>query len=114
MSPEPKALKSYKSAILERLAPPMAFTTHTPQALARKDQLALYLKELPTDISLIEYWLAREAQRPQLAKMAFDFLCIPAMSVRYERVFSSCLKQTTPHSSRLSRELLWYEECLKN
>ena len=55
---------------------------------------------------LIEYWLAREAQWPQLAKMAFDFLYIPAISLEYKRVFSSCLKQTTPYSSRLSGVLL--------
>jgi len=57
-------------------------------------------------VPLIEYWLARETQWPQLAKMAFDFLCIPAISSECERVFSSCSKQTTPYSSRLSGVLL--------
>jgi hypothetical protein len=34
-----------------------------------------------------------------------DFLAIPAMSSECERVFSSA-KQTTPESSKLSRDLL--------
>jgi hypothetical protein len=46
--------------------------------------------------------------------MAYDFLVIPAMSSECERVFSSCVKQTTPKSSRLSGEILWHQECLKN
>jgi hypothetical protein len=46
--------------------------------------------------------------------VAYDFLCIPAMSSECERVFSSCAKQTTPESSRLSGDMLWHQECLKN
>jgi hypothetical protein len=46
--------------------------------------------------------------------MAFDFLAVPAMSSECERVFSSCAKQTTPESSRLSGLILWHQECLKN
>ena len=46
--------------------------------------------------------------------MAFDFLAVSAMLSEYERVFSSCAKQTTPESSRLSGLMLWHQECLKN
>jgi hypothetical protein len=46
--------------------------------------------------------------------MAYDFLAILDMSSECERVFSSCAKQTTPKSFRLSGEMLWYQECLKN
>ncbi len=46
--------------------------------------------------------------------MAFDFLAIPAMSSECERVFSSCAKETTPESSRLTGQMLWHQECLKN
>jgi hypothetical protein len=45
--------------------------------------------------------------------MAFDFLPIPAMSSKYERVFLSCVKETTPESSRLSGPMLWHQEYLK-
>jgi hypothetical protein len=62
----------------------------------------------------MEYWLEKEAQWPELARMAFDFLCIPAMSSECERVFSSCAKQTTLKSSRLSGRMLWHQECLNN
>ena len=79
------------------------------------DELALYLQEPLTDIlGLIEYWRLREADWPHLAAMAYDFHSISAMSLEYERVFSSCGKMTTPESSRLLGKTLWYHECLKN
>jgi hAT family C-terminal dimerisation region len=115
-TPEPEPPKAFKATVLERLAPPLSgnTTTKAPRASSRKDQLALYLEEPLTDKPLLLYWLDKQAQWPQLAKMALDFLSIPAMSSECERVFSSCSMQTTPHSSRLTAELLWKQECLKN
>jgi hypothetical protein len=54
----------------------------------------------------MEYWRSKEKDWPELAQMAYDFLAILAMSPEYERVFSSCSKQTTAQSSRLSGETL--------
>ena len=65
-------------------------------------------------MGVMEYWRSRESEWPQLASMAFDFLAIPPMSSECERVFSSCVKQTTPESSRLTGRMLWHQECLKN
>ena len=80
-----------------------------------KDELFLYLAEpLTNHLGLMEYWKSREAQWPHLAQMAYDFLLILAISSKCERVFSSCAKQTTPESSRLSGEMLWHQECMKN
>jgi hypothetical protein len=80
-----------------------------------KDELYLYLAEPPTNLlGVMEYWKARESEWPHLAKMAYDFLSIPAMSSECERVFSSCAKMTTSESSRLSGKSLWHHECLKN
>jgi len=86
-----------------------------PKPSGRKDELDLYLKEPPrADIGVMEYWRAYESSWPNLTRMAFDFLAIPAMSSECERVFSSCAKETTPESSRLSGLMLWHQECLKN
>jgi hypothetical protein len=65
-------------------------------------------------MGFLEYWRAWEANWTHLALMAFDFMSIPAMCSKCERVFSSCGKVTTPESSRLSGETLWHLECLKN
>jgi hypothetical protein len=74
-----------------------------------KNELFLYLAEPLTDyLGLMEYWKSREAQWPHLAQMVYDFLLILAMSSECERVFSSCVKETTPESSRLSRRMLWH------
>jgi hypothetical protein len=54
----------------------------------------------------MDYWRSKESEWPQLTSMALDFLAVPAMSLEYERVFSSCAKQTTPESSRLSGRML--------
>jgi hAT family C-terminal dimerisation region len=80
----------------------------------REDQLALYLDEPLSQMGVMDYWRSREFEWPQLAKMAFDFLAVPAMSAECERVFSSCVKLTTPEISRLPGRLLWHQMCLKN
>jgi len=68
-----------------------------------------------TSIPVMDYWRAKESEWPQLVSMAFDFLAVPVMSSECERVFSSCVKQTTTlESSRLIGRLLWHQECLKN
>ena len=80
-----------------------------------KDEFYLYLAKPPTNLlGVIEYWKARESKWPHLAKMAYDFLSIPAISSEYKRVFSSCAKLTTSESSRLLGKSLWHYECLKN
>jgi hypothetical protein len=112
-SPEPKILMSYLEDILNQMAPSNLSRPVRPTRL--KDELFLYLAEPPTDLlGVAEYWKARESEWPHLAKMAYDFLSIPAMSSECERVFSSCAKLTTPESSKLSGKTLWHYECLKN
>lgn len=111
-SPEPEKI-SYLNSILNKVAPSTLSRATRPSRT--KDQLALYLEESCIDsLGVMEYWRSREHLWPQLARMAFDFLAVPAMSSECERVFSSCAKQTTLESSRLTGILLWHQECLKN
>jgi hypothetical protein len=111
-SPEPEKT-SYMESILNQMAP--SGSSRQSRLSRSKDQLALYIEKPPVDrIGLMEYWRSREHLWPQLALMAYDFLAIPAMSSECERVFSSCAKQTTPESSRLSGLMLTHQECLKN
>ncbi|KAG4427227.1 hypothetical protein IFR05_017290, partial [Cadophora sp. M221] len=95
----------YLEAMLNGLAP---VEVEPRRSLSRRDQLAQYLEEPTENTNPLEYWKKREAQWPQLAAMAFDFLAVPAMSSECERVFSSCSKQTTPEVSNLSGEMLWH------
>jgi hAT family C-terminal dimerisation region len=111
-SPEPSPEPSFLESILDTVAPS---TSGPIRASSRQDQLAQYIMEGPIGtLGVMEYWRLREAQWPQLAAMAFDFLSIPAMSSECERVFSSCGLSTTPHASKLSGESLAHEECLSN
>jgi hypothetical protein len=118
LSPEPvlavpSVEKDYLKSILNAAAP-IARPRNTVVS-SRRDQYFHYLQEPPVEhMGVMEYWKLREAEWPQLAQMAFDFLAIPAMSSECERVFSSCSKQTTSESSNLSGETLWQQECLKN
>jgi hypothetical protein len=97
--------------ILNRVAPQVVAPTRVS---TRKDQYTQYLEEPVSNTPIMLYWRAKEPEWPQLASMAFDFLAIPAMSSECERVFSSCAKQTTPESSRLTGRMLWHQECLNN
>ena len=113
VSLEPEEQVDYLEAMLNGLAP--AGARNAPiRTSSRKDQLALYLEEPLCNTPPFEYWKSKQTQWPQLAAMAFDFLSIPAMSSECERVFSSCSKQTTPETSRLTAEMLYHRECLKN
>jgi hypothetical protein len=98
---------------LNGLAPTIGRNAAT-RTSSRRDQLAQYLEELTCSIPPFEYWKSRQALWPQLSAMAFDFLAVPAMSSKCERVFSSWSKQTTPEVSNLSADMLWHRECLKN
>jgi hypothetical protein len=75
--------------------------------LSRRDELVQYLEEKQdSDLGVLDYWKSRDRRWPNLARMAFDLLTVLTMSSECERVFSSCAKQTTPESSRLSGTLL--------
>ena len=114
-SPEPEPVKiSYIETILNKRSR-TGTVEQIPKPSGRKDELDLYLKEpLTSKIGVIEYWKIHEPYWPNLTRMAFDFLAIPAMSSECERVFSSCVKETIPESSQLSGLMLWHQECLKN
>ncbi|KAG4427235.1 hypothetical protein IFR05_017281, partial [Cadophora sp. M221] len=77
VSPEPAEPVDYLEAMLNGLAP---VDVEPRRSLSRRDQLAQYLEEPTENTNPLEYWKKREAQWPQLAAMAFDFLAVPAMS----------------------------------
>ena len=59
----------------------------------RKDELLRYLTSdtvIPRqkDFDLMEWWKTNESEYPTLARIAFDILSIPCMSVEPERAFS--------------------------
>jgi len=110
-SPESSSKPSFLESILDEVAP----ATSGLRASVQQDQLAQYIAEGPMGtLGVMEYWRSREAQWPQLAAMAFDFLSTPVMSSECERVFSSYGLSTTPHASNLSVETLAHSECLSN
>ena len=94
-SPNPEPLKvSYLESVLNKRA---GMLLQIPIPLEWKDELDLYLKEPPkADQGVMEYQRVYELAWPNLTRMAFDFLAIPAMSSECERVFSFCAKEITP------------------
>jgi hypothetical protein len=109
-SPEPDKRPSYHESILDKVAP---ISAQVPRPGGRRDELFLYLEEpVIGHMGVMEYWRSREQKWPSLARMAFYFLAIPAMSSECERMFSSCAKLT--ERSKLSGDMLWHQECLKN
>ena len=55
-----------------------------------------------------------ELEYPHLARMARDYLAIPASSVPVERIFSGGTDLITPTRSRLSEDTIKYCMCLKS
>jgi hypothetical protein len=93
----------YLASLLNEIALVSAIVR--PRENTRRDQLKLYLEEPPNgNIAIMDYLRTLEKDWPQLASTAFDFIVIPAISSEYERVFSfsSCTKETTAESSRLT------------
>lgn len=112
-APQPVAQCSFIEETLQSLIP-QAQSSRARSAL-RNDQLAQYLSEPPVgDLGLLEYWRIRERQWPQLAKMAYDMMSIPAMSSECERVFSSVSRRATKDTTRLTGRMLSTQECVKN
>jgi hypothetical protein len=96
---------SYLEDILNQIVPSNLLYSERP--IYSRDKLFLYLAEPPTDLlGITEYWKVRESEWPHLTRMVYNFLSIPAISSEYKRVFSSCIKITSPESSRLSGKSL--------
>ena len=62
----------------------------------------------------LQWWIDHEADYPTLAKMAFDFFSIPAMSSECERVFSQSKKTITDERNRLGTNTVAAIECQKH
>jgi hypothetical protein len=61
------------------------------------------------------HWWRNHAQRwPNMARMAFDLLSIPAMSAECERVFSQAKLLITTQRNRLGDSIIEAVECLKH
>jgi hAT family C-terminal dimerisation region len=61
--------------------------------VAKDDELKRYLNEAvligrEKEFDVIDWWKCHEMEYPTLAKIAFDILAIPCMSVEPERAFS--------------------------
>ncbi|GBC51393.1 zinc finger BED domain-containing protein 1-like [Rhizophagus irregularis DAOM 181602=DAOM 197198] len=65
------------------------FKHHCVESSADEYQIYLSLPQLDGNEDPFEWWKNNEQQFPSLAKMARDFLSIPATSVPSEQVFSS-------------------------
>ena len=65
-----------------------------------------------TDI--LKYWAAKQYQYPVVAKIARDYLAIPATSAASERVFSNGSDIITKKRNRLSPSTVRYLLCLRD
>jgi hypothetical protein len=78
-----------------------------------KHQLAAYKPFAPIKMrdnegnfnDALKYWAVNESQSPELAKLAKDFLTIPAMSAPSERVWSRAARVIQAKCSHLNPEV---------
>ena len=76
-------------------------------------ELERYLDSPASDLDRLVYWSSYESKYPILARMAADFLAIPASSVPCERVFNRSGGIVTPDRNRLSEKSVEKLLCLK-
>jgi hypothetical protein len=87
----------------------------------RLDEYDQYLQEeviefddLKITESALDYWRTVEPRWPNLARMAFDALSIPAMSSECERCFSSSGNMITDARNKLNPESVEACECQRH
>ena len=86
-APRDGSLGSFMASMEHLLeAPPPSTSTG---ATAPLDELDEYLREaVPKEQDLLDWWSVNERRFPNVAKMAQQFLAVPASSVSVERLFS--------------------------
>ena len=94
------------------------------QALSRTDvnvdMMERYQQDLPLAgeqiLDVVSYWRAKmlEPQWRDLARMALDYLTIPAMSTESERVISAAKITLTDRRCRMGDDAIAALECLKS
>ena len=89
--------------------------------VTRPDEYDQYLREEVIEFdnarvteSALAYWKTVESRWPNLARMAFDSLSIPAMSAECERCFSSSGNLITDSRNKLNPESVEACECQRH
>ncbi|GBC14910.2 zinc finger BED domain-containing protein RICESLEEPER 2-like [Rhizophagus irregularis DAOM 181602=DAOM 197198] len=90
------------------------FKRRRVESSADEYQIYLSLPQLDGNEDPLEWWKNNEQQFPSLAKMARDFLSIPATSVPSEQVFSSGKNLITDKRNRLVGKTIRMCLCLRS
>lgn len=82
----------------------------------KQDELQLYLSLPPVDADIdpLKWWRTNELQFPKLARIACDYLAIPATSVPSEQCFSISKNLITDNRNRLLGKTIRACMCLKS
>ena len=85
------------------------------RSIDRQDELQLYLSLLAVNATVdpLKWWKTNELQFPRLARMALDYLAIPATSVPSEQCFSISKNLITDNRNRLLGKTVRACICLK-
>ncbi|CAB5364972.1 unnamed protein product [Rhizophagus irregularis] len=80
------------------------------------DELNSYFNSTPKPgtINVLEWWKGYESNYPTLAKIARNYLSIPATSAPVERLFSESGNLITPERNRLRSDIIHAIMCLKS
>ena len=99
------------------LSAPFPKNVITLDSMERSSEMDRYLDdarvEAESGFDVLAWWKAHETSYPTLARMARDFLAIPASSVPSERVFSSATTLVSKKRTRLSDKTIRATLCLK-
>ena len=103
----PKPSTKKHMSLLDRLAGGVA-TEKEGESENKKSELEEYmaLKPVPMEVKLLEWWPANKERFPNIAKMAQQYLSIPATSASAERLFSLAGANFSDHRQRMTDDHL--------
>lgn len=73
----------------------------TTQAKSLEQELAVYLREEPTDEEALHYWRRKEIDFPQLAQVAKRAFTVPACGTVVESIFTTAGRRLRPERGRV-------------
>jgi hypothetical protein len=92
------------------------WNSFTMQQRRTHNELERYTEQstIGMDMGILDWWKCQSSMSPCVARIARDYLAIPATSVPCERVFSSAVDLISDKRASLSEEVIRACMCLKS
>ena len=114
-TPVERQISSLEKVLTKSRSQSRTLSTASSNESLRTSELDVYLQESPApiDVNPLQWWQKRTKTLPNLSRLAFSYLAIPATSVATEQLNSQGRLLITQLRSRLSAEVVRASVCIK-